>query len=92
MSKAILILEKPNSCSECPLFCGHYSDMSCGGLNNRGINYPYPKDFRQDWCPLKELPEKQDLDISKITDRDYLQYAGEYESGWNACLNEILGE
>ena len=32
------------------------------------------------------------LVFDSIKDRDYLQYAGEYESGWNACLSEILGE
>ena len=92
MSKAILIMNMPDSCDKCQLFGNHYSDLCCRALNNRGINYPCPDNFRQDWCPLRKVPEKQCLDTSKITDRDYLQYAGEYESGWNACLDEILGE
>lgn len=58
MSKAVLVMDMPNSCDKCPCFCGHYSDMCCMALNNRTINYPYPKDFRQRWCPLKELPEE----------------------------------
>jgi hypothetical protein len=63
MSKAILILDKmPGSCDACPLFKGYYADMSCSGLNNRGIDYPYPKEHRQTWCPLKEVDEK---DINK---------------------------
>lgn len=60
MSKAILVMDMPDSCDKCPLFHDHYSDMCCGGLNKRGINYPYPKDFRQKWCPLKKLPDKED--------------------------------
>lgn len=53
MKKAVLIIDMPDSCSKCPLFNDVYSDMCCRGLNNRGIDYPYPEDFRQDWCPLK---------------------------------------
>lgn len=86
MSKAILIFDMPNSCEECSLFCGHYSDMYCKGLNNRSINYPYPKDFRQDWCPLKEIPKRDDNDGLY-----QLEYTQGYMSGWNACLGEILG-
>lgn len=47
MSKAVLVLDMPSSCDKCPCFCGHYSDMCCMALNNRTIDYPYPKDFRQ---------------------------------------------
>lgn len=86
MSKVILVLEKPNSCSECPLFCGHYSDMCCGGLNNRTIDYPYPKDFVQAWCPLRELPNYKDNDINNN------RHETGYVWGYNACLGEILGE
>ena len=90
MSKVILVLEKPNSCSECPLFNGHYSDMCCGGLNNRSINYPYPDNFRQEWCPLRNVIEKKERDIVKD------DYNGGYSHGivhgWNACIDEILGE
>ena len=53
MSKAILVIDMPESCDKCPLFNDVYNDMCCLGLNNRTIDYPYPKDFRQDWCPLK---------------------------------------
>ena len=57
MSKVFLIIDMPDSCYNCPLFGDHYSDLCCKGLDNRSINYPYPKNFRQDWCPLKELSE-----------------------------------
>lgn len=59
MSKAILVIDMPQSCHECPLFSSHYTDMCCIGMNNRTIDYPYPKDWRQDWCPLKLLKEKE---------------------------------
>jgi len=86
MSKSILVINTPNSCAECPLFGDFYSDMTCKA-NRYGINYPYPKDFRQDWCPLKPLPEKCDMG-NVVCDRDY---DGDYEYGYNACIDEILG-
>lgn len=58
MSKAILVIDMPESCDKCPLFFGRYTDMGCRSLNNRTIDYPYPKDFRQDWCPLQEIEER----------------------------------
>lgn len=77
MSKAIVIIDMPNSCDECPLFGSFYSDLCCKGLNKRGINYPYPKDFRQDWCPLTPIPEKHEIDESKYNDRPRLTILGE---------------
>lgn len=86
MSKAILVIDMPENCDKCPLFCGHYSDMYCGGLNNKSINYPYPKDFRQDWCPLQEPPEREEG--SDCFD----EFEDGYAQGWNNCIDEILGE
>ena len=80
MSKAILVIDMPESCDKCPLFHGFYTDMTCGA-NNYGINYPYPKDFRQDWCPLKPAPQEQDV---WYEDDDW-------ERGYNNCVREILG-
>ena len=86
MNKAILVIDMPNSCDECPLFNNYYSDMCCRGLNYRRIDYPYPENVRQNWCPLKPVPEKYDMD-NCVCDRDY---DGEYEHGYNACIDEIL--
>ena len=57
MSKAMLIMDMPSSCSNCPLLSDHYSDMCCKGAHNRSIDYPYPENSRQEWCPLEELPD-----------------------------------
>lgn len=65
-SKAILVIDMPESCDKCPCFCGVYTDMCCKALNNRTIDYPYPEDFRQDWCPLKPMPEKEHTDTGII--------------------------
>ena len=90
MSKAILVMNMPDSCDSCPLFGNHYSDLCCRALNNRGINYPYPKDFRQEWCPLRKVAEKKERDIVK---EDYNGgYSHGIVHGWNACIDEIMGE
>lgn len=81
MNKAILAIDMPESCDKCPLFHGFYTDMTCGA-NNRGIDYPYPKDFRQNWCPLKEIPYRKDV--------NWLADNAGWLCGWNDCLKEIL--
>ena len=98
--KAILVLEMPSSCDKCPLFGSFYRDMTCRG-NGRGINYPYPKEVRQDWCPLKLMVgKKSDGETLKVaiendcydgTTEDKAYFAG-YDKGYNACIDEILGD
>ena len=83
MSKAILVIDMPESCAKCPFFEDHYNDMCCSASQNRTINYPYPKDFRQEWCPLRVPPAEELI---------WFEDAGsDYERGFNACLDEILG-
>jgi hypothetical protein len=84
--KAILVLEMPSSCDKCPLFGSHYSDMTCRG-NGRSINYPYPKEVRQDWCPLRPIPDKKNRNNRVVG--DYLRGRSD---GYNACIDEILGD
>lgn len=83
MSKSLLIINTPESCNKCPLFHGFYTDMTCGA-NNRTIDYPYPKDFKQSWCPLITAPKKN-------YDGFLNDWEKGYKAGYNACINDILG-
>ena len=83
MSKAVLVMDMPSSCDECPLFGSHYSDMTCKA-NGRSINYPYPKDERQDFCPLRDFPKKDNK--SYFPD----EYSDGHRDGYNACIDELL--
>ena len=83
MNKAILVIDMPESCDKCPLFHGFYTDMTCGA-NNHGIDYPYPKDFRQDWCPLKPAPKRDEV-------YRQLEWGIGYKRGWNDCVNYVVG-
>lgn len=85
MNKAILVIDMPESCDKCPLFHSFYTDMTCGA-NNCGIDYPYPKDFRQDWCPLKVMPHRKNSYTNVDESKDW------YEIGYNQCLSDIMSK
>lgn len=92
MSKAILVIDKPESCTSCLL--GIYNKKWFCLDTNKDIDicdrYNIPE-----WCPLKPMPQKKNTDKlqgfgnSQILWTDKVIYQNE---GWNACLNEILGE
>lgn len=86
MDKAVLVMDMPSSCSKCSLFGDCYADMCCRGMDNRTINYPYPENFKQDWCPLKPVPKEN------VYEEYHLEWSRGYQSGWNDCINAIVGE
>lgn len=101
MSKAIVVIDMPESCDECPCFGNAYTDMCCHAMNNRGIDYPYPKDFRQKWCPLKPAPERTEVvpwDGTIKAENENAEEVGMYMydrgiyRGYNLCVEEIMGE
>ena len=79
MSKAILVIDMPESCDKCPLLLRHEEERCCiPEKRNSFCDKP-------DWCPLKPAPEK---------DTEYYlhEYNAGYKVGWNDCINAILGE
>lgn len=79
MSKAMIVIDMPESCRECPL-CREehmtYRDYCClANMRIWTIEKP-------DWCPLRELPEEELI--------WYEDEGSDYERGYNACLDEIL--
>lgn len=77
MSKAMLIMDKPESCKKCKLSrC-----LPTKGVGICCVNRERFDDITkmQDWCPLREVPEKYE-DVSM-----------DFERGYNACIDEILG-
>lgn len=87
MSKAVLVIEEPNSCDECicveEVGCRrYYCEALCEYIENleKRKHSTVPK-----VCPLKELP-KEDNDFSGDEFEDGFTF------GWNACLREIMGE
>ena len=84
MNKAILVIDMPNACCECPInFWNH-----CGVLeHNRKFSgiIENPSTERLDGCPLNPVPEKYEID--KIKDPFY---ECQFEYGYNHCIDEIL--
>lgn len=71
MSKAILVMDMPKNCFHCKL-----QDW----VNCRVVKGCHTGDTRPDWCPLREVPQKQEDLPTNI-----------YREGWNACIDKILG-
>lgn len=92
MSKAMLVLdEMPNSCIECPCRTKNLKDedvCNCLYENNKLKLYDLMHK-KPDWCPLKEIPEKQIRDYPWHL---YDRYILGYDDGWDNCIDEILGE
>ena len=75
--KAILVIDMPTNCNKCEVKCDGYTAKQYA---EKGITRP-------NWCPLRPLPdEKEDLFYPC---NEYVRAVNE---GWNACLDEILGE
>ena len=89
MRKAILVIDMPSCCNECSLmFQDEYSywcPVRCDE-NKTDLYDDYIMFHRKpDWCPLKELPRKK---LNYTTSSDHINNFG---VGYNACINEILG-
>lgn len=84
MSKSILVINTPESCFLCQFsyscsVAGNY----CSAKNTLISEREY-FDKKPDWCPLKDVPEKQNY--KKFLDDD----AEPYCTGYNDCVDRIL--
>lgn len=84
MSKAILVMDMPESCSECSI-CASWQSSAfsareywCPVMENKDVE----PNKKPDWCPLKELPEKKENAIGANYQR--------FVNGYNACIDDIL--
>ena len=88
MSKAVLVMNMPESCD----MCDFVDDMQPPRYGERTLYCGVPGigedvtdyiECRPEFCPLRELPERKKL---TYTDLD----ADNKASGWNDCLDKIL--
>lgn len=77
MAKAILVMDMPNACYECPCEADYVCQAKYKEIDEI--------DKVQEWCPLREVPQK------KYEPTFYLTYDEGYDEGYNACIDEILG-
>lgn len=96
MSKAVLVVDMPESCPDCR-FCRELDEgiNACCELmddeNDSSLcrmietEYGYCQQ-KPDWCPIKELPEEESNDYC------YDLWERGWNTGWNECLEAILGD
>lgn len=91
MDKAILVIDMPRCCDECFALedNGDYP-MCLITHEQRGYTFR-TREQKMDKCPLKPLPEKIDIEAEKNKPHDR-DCDWEFESGYNVCIDEILGE
>ena len=85
MNKAILVIDMPKNCYDCPLSVRDEYDLGfecC--LQYKGY---VDRNGKPNWCPLKPAPEKYEIDKEKCSDPFY---EFEFEYGYNQCVDEIL--
>lgn len=89
MGKCILVLdEMPSSCIKCPLY--NYVPSRCFVLGK--FQNDISEDYKPDWCPLKPITEKvETFNCEELCDVDDWYDSG-YHNGYNACIDEILGD
>lgn len=90
MAKGIIVIDIPESCMGCPCYKETYTswddDWDDGGewceITGEAIyGYTY-----NEQCPIKPMPEKYSI--------NYMMHDVDIDVaiGWNACIDEILGE
>lgn len=90
MPKAVLIMDMPERCADCPLRNSSHAKNSyvCCYLTLKDISETDYYDKKPDWCPLRELPEKKPELKSGYENLS----TSIRQVGWNACLDAILKE
>lgn len=79
MAKGIILIDIPMYCQDCDCLDNEHW---CGVTG-----YSIYNGRAEKYCPIKELPEKQVRDYP-----EYDKYIAGYDDGWDACIDEILGE
>ena len=87
MDKAILVIDMPSCCNECPLVYGNDISDWCLPMGNfNGDVYSHiTNNTKPDWCPLKPRPR---MKFTYVNHDDIA--TATYNNGWNDCLGKIL--
>ena len=93
MTKAILIVDMPRSCAECTLRTSLEANyLYCiATLPRLKIDPMTAHHIKEHKCPLKPMPQEQDIYEIGMDEED-TNAKRQWNKGWDACLNKILGE
>lgn len=81
MSKSVLVIDTPESCRSCYLRGFTLNLQYCRGK----LKDIKDVSAKPDWCPLMDLPEKDNGDYPSNT------FDAGFVEGWNQCIDEITG-
>ena len=82
MSKSVLVIDTPKNCRSCYLPGFMLNLQYCRGK----LKDIKDTSVKPDWCPLMDLPEKDNGDYpANTSDTGFLE-------GWNQCIDEITGD
>lgn len=81
MSKSLLVIDTPESCCSCYLRGFTLNLQYCRGK----LKDIKDVSTKPDWCPLMDLPEKDNGDYPANT------FDAGFVEGWNQCIDEITG-
>jgi hypothetical protein len=81
MAKGIIVVEIPEQCDVCIAYYQGLRHDICG-ITEEKVDW----DEKPDWCPIKPTPEK----IQYVTRQAFSKE--QFAAGWNACIEEMLGE
>lgn len=92
MSKAVLVMDMPETCKDCSCKYASYKVDALYDCAITGKTIPIDGGRygeKPNWCPLRELPEKREINHNK---NHYISnfWTDAKSVGWNACLDEIL--
>lgn len=87
MSKAIVVIDMPESCDMCDFVDDSVSTQLWCRLPGYGYEVTDYIACRPEECPLRELPRKMRV-CGKYPQEDGI--VPSYKIGWNACIDTIL--
>ena len=91
--KSLFVMDETENCVDCQ-FCYEHDEgiEACCIItrypDNDGTYREMEKDYCQikpNWCPLNPVPEKKKVDLIKPP------FVIGQNTGWNACIDEIMG-
>jgi hypothetical protein len=81
MSISVLVIDTPENCRSCYLRGFTLNLQYCRGK----LKDIKDTSVKPDWCPLMDLPEKDNGDYpANTSDAGFVE-------GWNQCIDEITG-
>lgn len=98
--KAILTIDMPGTCYDCPLAMWQFETLATSNKHEKHIfacvltHKAITSTKRSRFCPLLPMPEKKTAEkVSYLGGNPYRwEHLTEYEEGWNACIEYLEGD